>query len=268
MKDHALAALFVIAVWWLSTGIVLKLVWLPRRTFRLSVAASTLGCLAGLALLAWTRNVEAPWAAYLAFGSAIAVWGWHELVFLLGWVTGPRKIACPPEAAGWQRFRYATATVIHHEIALAITMVAVWALTHGGTNQVGTSTFMVLWIMRLSAKLNVFLGVRNLTEQFVPQHLRYLLSYFRRARLNWLMPLSLVLGTTVAIRLVAQAISPEATAFTLVGRTLVATILTLAVVEHVFLSVPLPDAMLWKWALRSRRVKGEAPTNEAPAEAR
>ena len=39
------------------------------------------------------------------------------------------------------------------------------ALTWGGANQVGTWTFLVLWVMRLSAKLNVFLGVPNLTER-------------------------------------------------------------------------------------------------------
>ena len=27
---------------------------------------------------------------------------------------------------------------------------------------------MVLWVMRVSAKLNVFLGVPNLTEEFLP----------------------------------------------------------------------------------------------------
>ena len=36
--------------------------------------------------------------------------------------------------------------------------------------------------MRQSAKLNVFLGVRNLSEEFLPQHLHYLQSYFTRSR--------------------------------------------------------------------------------------
>jgi putative photosynthetic complex assembly protein 2 len=41
-------------------------------------------------------------------------------------------------------------------------------------NQVGTGTFAVLWVMRISAKLNLFLGVRNLSEELLPPHLAYL----------------------------------------------------------------------------------------------
>ena len=36
--------------------------------------------------------------------------------------------------------------------------------------------------MRQSAKLNLFLGVRNLGVEFLPQHLRYLQSFFRGVR--------------------------------------------------------------------------------------
>lgn len=39
------------------------------------------------------------------------------------------------------------------------------------------------------------------------------------------------------------------------GGTLVATMLGLGLLEHVFLAVPLPDAMLWRWVIR-----GDAPT--------
>jgi putative photosynthetic complex assembly protein 2 len=134
---------------------------------------------------------------------------------------------------------------------LALTLLLLAAVTWGKPNQIGTSTFLVLWVMRLSAKLNVFLGVRNLTEQFVPEHMRYLLSYFRRARMNWLMPVSLVAASAVVVQLACDSLSVDATMFVSVGRALVATLLALAVVEHVFLSLPLPDALLWRWAIRT-----------------
>jgi len=253
MNEHVQAALFVLGVWWLSTGIVLGMVWLRRSTFKVSVAAVSALAVAGLYGLLWSSQRETAGAAYVAFSSALCVWAWHELTFLLGIVTGSRKTACPPDAQGWRRFGFATAAVIHHEVALALTLVAVVALTWGQPNQVGTWTFLVLWVMRLSAKLNVFLGVRNLSEEFVPDHLRYLLSYFRRARMNALMPVSIVLASAVVVRLGAESLSDGATSFVLVGRTLVATILALAVVEHVFLAVPVPDALLWRWAIRSHR---------------
>jgi putative photosynthetic complex assembly protein 2 len=252
MNDRLLAALFVLATWWSGTAVVLMMVWLRRSTFRASMAASSVLAIAGLYGLWSSSRIESPHAAYVAFGCAIVVWGWHELTFLLGVITGPRKTECPPRAKGWERFRAATAAVLHHEVALALTLAWIVATTWGQPNQVGAQTFCVMWVMRLSAKFNVFLGVRNLTEQFVPPHLRYMLSYFRRARMNALMPFSLLVGGLVAVRLLQDALSTDAASFVGVGRTLVASILGLAVVEHAFLSLPVPDAILWRWAVRAK----------------
>lgn len=252
MNVHLLAALFVLGVWWLSTGLVLAMVWLRESTYRVSLAIFTVLGLAGLAGLFGTSSVDSAEGAYLAFCSALAVWGWHELTFLQGFVTGPRRIGCPDGASQWQRFTYATAAVFYHEVALALTMGAIVAMTWKMPNQVGTSTFAVLWVMRLSSKFNLFLGVRNFTEAFVPSHLRYLLSYFRKARLNPLMPVSLALASAMVVRLVWVALEAQASGFQVVGHTLVATLLALAVVEHVFLAVPVPDALLWRWAIRHK----------------
>ena len=49
--------------------------------------------------------------------------------------------------------------------------------------------------MRESAKLNLFLGVRNLSEEFLPAHLAYLQSYFRRRSMNMLFPFSVTVST-------------------------------------------------------------------------
>jgi putative photosynthetic complex assembly protein 2 len=259
MTDHALAAGFVLIVWWLSTGVVLLMVWLRRSTFRLSLVASSVLAVAGMVGLVLSSRLESHPAAYAAFVSALLVWAWHELTFLLGVVTGPRKEACPPGALGWRRFRYATLAVIHHEVAKAATLVVMVALTWKAPNQVGTWTFLVLWVMRLSAQFNVFLGVRNLSDEFIPKHLRYLLSYFRKARFNPLMPISIVVGCVVVFMLGVQAIAPEASTFVLVGRTLIGTLLALAVIEHLFLALPVPDAVLWRWVLRLVPASNRAP---------
>jgi putative photosynthetic complex assembly protein 2 len=248
--SHAVPALFVLFVWWASTAAVLFVDGLPRRTFRTSVGVSTLLTLVALYGVAWSRDVERPLGAYVAFSSSLMVWAWHELAFLLGWVTGPRKEPCPPDARGWDRFRFATAAVIHHEVALFVTLLGLVALTWRAPNQVATWTFGVLWVMRLSAKLNVFLGVRNLSEDFIPEHLQYLRSYFRRAKLNPLMPLSILGASAALVWMVELARTQGPHGAAGVGTTLVATMLGLAVLEHVFLAVPVPDAVLWKWALR------------------
>ncbi|HEU4536653.1 MAG TPA: putative photosynthetic complex assembly protein PuhE, partial [Polyangiaceae bacterium] len=240
MTARLLAALFVLGLWWLSTGVVLRLVWLGRAAFRRSAAGATLLAAAGLYGLWWSAPRASAGAAYVAFASALAVWAWHELSFLLGAVTGPRTRPCPPGAAGWRRVGLATAALIYHELALALTLLAVFALTRHSTNQVGLETFFVLWIMRLSAKLNVFLGVRNLAEGFLPGHLRYLLSYARRARLNPLMPASLAAAGAAVVHLGARSLAAGAPPLAAVGGTLVTTLLALAALEHVFLALPLP----------------------------
>jgi putative photosynthetic complex assembly protein 2 len=132
MNECALAVLLVIGVWWLSTGIVLRVVWLPTRTHRTSLAVFTaLALLGGYATL---RASELPTTAgaYVGFVAALALWGWHEVAFLLGAVSGPRREPCRAGLSGWARFREATATVIHHELALAATLLAMVAGGGGG----------------------------------------------------------------------------------------------------------------------------------------
>lgn len=260
MNDHALAIGSVVVTWWLSTAVVLRIVWLPRATHRYTMAIFS--ALAVVAIYAVVRaSTESTiGAAYLGFGSALAIWAWHELTFLLGMISGPRKLACPPEAFGWPRFRYATLAVIHHEVALAVTALGLVVITWNSPNQVATWTFLVLWVMRLSAKLNVFVGVRNLAEDFIPPHLRYLTSYFRRGRLTPLMVVSLAGASLALLPLAGGSLAAGASGFSRAGHTLVATMLGLAIVEHLFLALALPDAALWRWILRSKRSIGAAAT--------
>lgn len=259
---HALAALFVLFSWWASTALVLFIDWLPRRTFRVSLLGASILAAAGVYGLEFSSHHDSAVDAYLAFTCALVVWAWHEITFLFGFVTGPRKEPCPPDARGWLRFTLATKAIIHHELALAFTLLTIVALTWRQPNQVGTWTFLVLWMMRLSAKLNVYLGVRNLAVEFIPEHLRYLTSYFRKAPLNPLMPVSIVGSLAALVWFGAPALAEDASAFVVVGTTLVATMLALAVMEHLFLVIPVPDAVLWRWAMRSSRARAEA--DDAP----
>jgi putative photosynthetic complex assembly protein 2 len=250
--------LFTLFVWWFSTGAILYLDGLPRRTFRWSFAAASGVLVAALYGIAATRGNATLLGAYVAFGCSILVWGWQEIGFLMGFVTGPRRAPCPPGATGWSRFVYATQTIIHHELAIAALGVAIIALTFGARNQTATGTFVILWVMRLSSKLNLFLGVRNLYEDFLPDHLRYLKTYFRRKAMNPLFPLSIVVSTLVAVLLWQRALAPDTATFDATQATFLATIMTLAVVEHWFLVMPLPATALWRWGLRSRE-NGAAP---------
>jgi putative photosynthetic complex assembly protein 2 len=246
--DYALPPLFAIAIWWLGTGVVMLLDGMPRSTFRWSLGISTAIAAGALVCIAKSAGNTSVAGAYAAFTCAVLVWGWHELAFLTGWLTGPRKHACSAPLHGPTRFNEAVLTILWHELALIAMGGFIAALTWGAANQVATWTFALLWVMRLSAKFNLFLGVRNRGEEFLPPHLLYLASYFRRRRINALLPLSLIVGTAVAVALVAAAIA--ATGAARIGLLLVASMLVLALIEHVLLVTPLPPTLLWRWALR------------------
>lgn len=249
---YGLPALYALFVWWFSTGLILLLDGLPRRTFRWSLLGATVVLAVALFALAESSQLTTRAAAYVAFTSAIGIWAWNEMSFLLGFVTGPRREACPEGCGGWRHFRHAAETLLYHEIAIAVSALAVISLTWGEPNQVGTWTFLALWAMRLSTKLNVFLGVSNLSEEFLPAHLEYLKHFFTKKPMNPLFPLSITAGTVATAFVVGKALAPEASAFETAGYTFVATLLALAVLEHWFLVLPLPSSALWGWGLRTR----------------
>ncbi len=216
--------------------------------------------LLGLALvgLAATRDDTRITGAYLAFTCTLLVWAWQEVAFLLGYVTGPRRTPCPAGSTGWRRAGYALQTLLHHELALIVLGLAVLATTWGGSNPTGLSAFMIFWVMRQSAKLNVFLGVRNLSEDFLPKHLKYLQSYFKRAPMNALFPVSVIASSWLAVLVWQAASAHGVSAFDATALTFSGTLLSLAILEHWFMVLPLPSQALWNWGLRSRAV--EPPT--------
>jgi putative photosynthetic complex assembly protein 2 len=128
----------------------------------------------------------------------------------------------------------------------------VHALTWGGSNPTGLLCFAILWVMRQSAKLNVFLGVRNLNEDFLPSHLKYLQTYFTRKPMNSLFPVSVLVSTWLAVLVWQGATAERVNVFDATVLTFAGTLLSLAILEHWFMVLPLPSEALWAWGLRSR----------------
>jgi len=247
-----IALLYTVFVWWFSTGIILYLNGMPRHTFKWTMSGATVILLAALYALQLTSHVAEVWAAYCAFTCAVLVWAWQEIGFLLGFVTGSRKTDCPRDARGWRKFGLAAETILYHELALIVLGAMVWLMTKDGVNAVGFWTYLVLWAMRQSAKLNVYFGVRNLNEGFLPHHLKYLQTYFRRRAMNAFLPISVLVACLIAIPIWRSVAAASAGSADAVGLALVGTLLCLAIVEHLFLVIPLPFEALWKWGLRSR----------------
>jgi putative photosynthetic complex assembly protein 2 len=138
-----------------------------------------------------------------------------------------------------------------HELAILVSVAFIAALTYGGANEIGLWTFLILWGMHESARLNVFLGVRNLNAHFLPPHLAYLRSFLREKPMNLLFPVSVTVSTVIAVMLVtAAATAPPG--FEQTGYTFLATIMTVAVLEHWFLVLPIPAEAMWNWSMKSR----------------
>ena len=252
MIDYLLALATVTLAWWISTGLVLLLNRLGdewRRVSILAVSVAMVSCLFYLPNLSHDRSAA---GALLGFGQGLIVWAWLEMTYLMGLITGPRKSPCPPGVSTAQRFVMGIQTSLHHELSVVAMVILVVLLSGNGPNQVAAATCISLWLMRWSAKLNLFLGVRNYNSDWFPEHLRYLDSYTRRAPMNLLFPLSVSVGTAVAVLLLYRAMQTS-DPFLRSADLLVSALLTLAVLEHWFLMYPFGESALWRWALPARK---------------
>lgn len=246
-----LGVLVPIIFWWASTGLVLFLVRRPPRTYGLtSLVAGAMAGFAAVAVLASSGQATSL-GAVTAYVAGLTLWGFLEITFLAGQFTGPNMNPCPESRSRWVQFGAGVMTSIYHEIAVIGFGVMLWFGLHDAVNPVAAQTFTVLWVMRWSAKLNLFFGVPNLHEGFFPAHLGHLKSYIRKRPMNGLMPISLIGGFAALAWLVWGAFAgPEtgvAANIVTLQILLVATTLFLALLEHVFLVLPVRDDRLWEW---------------------
>jgi putative photosynthetic complex assembly protein 2 len=256
---YALPALFTILMWWFSTGLVLCAVRRPHSTRMLNLAIATALLAAGAVGLYISADDTSLTGVYLGFAAALAVWGWHELTFLLGIVTGPTKTPCPVKRHERAPLMDAISTVVYHEAAIAVTGVGVFLLTSGGQNATGLMTYMILWALRLSAKINVYMGVPNLTEEFLPKNLQYLKTYFCHRPMNMFFPISITGATIATAMLISSAADAGATEAQAASASILATLMGLALLEHWFLVLPFNSAQLWQWGLAEDQRPVTAP---------
>lgn len=260
---HLVAAVVIaVLAWWVSTGLVIMMARADkaRRAFILGGAA--LLALAGAGGLWWSAERLSVAGAYAGFFSALALWAVNEILFLTGEVTGPNREPCPAGTSGRQRFRLAFATIRDHEVGLFATGLVIFALTFTAANPTGWMVYWLMWWVRLSTKLTVFLGAPNAVSELLPPRLAHLKTYFRTDRIHPFvgLALGLIAAATVIGFVAAGHAVGEATTVTFA---ILSTFAFLALVEHAFLILPLKDAALWRWALGRRDGKnktGDAAT--------
>jgi putative photosynthetic complex assembly protein 2 len=247
MLDLAIPVLYALLVWWLGTGIVLYAARLPERTYPISLAVGAALAISAVAAIVLTAQTTSNAGAYVAFTSAIVVWGFVELTFLTAVILGPNRTEASPTATGWARMSHAIAAIIHHELALVAGGAIILAASYAAENQVAIWTYAILWLMRLSAKLNLFLGVPNLHDELLPSRLSHLRGHFRRGPTNPLLPISVLLTLFASGSLAYLAISGASNGLFATASMLMAALLALAALEHVFMLIPLPVMNLWNW---------------------
>ncbi|MCM8556500.1 putative photosynthetic complex assembly protein PuhE [Sphingomicrobium sediminis] len=249
---HILPVVVTVAVWFFATGLIAWLDGRERATFPRSLFVSGAIGIAGLVAILISAHTVSASAIYLSFAGALMVWSWHEVAFLTGAVSGPNRGPCPADARGLDRFAHASATLLHHELALALTAVLLLFLTWGAANQVGAMVFLLLFVLRLSAKMNIFVGVPNSSTELLPPHLDYLKTYFGPNRLTWLLPVSLIAILALAGWIGSEALASAPGSPAMIGASLLFALTLLGALEHLFLALPFRDGMLWGWALRRR----------------
>jgi putative photosynthetic complex assembly protein 2 len=239
---------FAVLAWWGSTGVIVAAVRSFDQRHGAVIIGSALIAALGVAALILSAGEASVTSAFVAFVGALLIWSFFEVTFLLGWITGPRRIALPVGVTGFRRFTFAAQTVIHHELALAAALIIMALALKGAANHVAVMMFALLWVMRLLAKFILFLGARHSFSELMPERLAYLQSYFRTDRTTLLFPIVLVLGL-VLFGLLARAAYGASSDFLMVAHALAATFMVLALVELVVLNLPLRDSALWAWAM-------------------
>ncbi|MBI1391958.1 MAG: DUF3623 family protein [Alphaproteobacteria bacterium] len=255
MMAFLLPLAFAALLWWGSTGFVLALTRLPRRRFdAVAIAALVLG-LVGTAAAAAMGDATGAVSAYAGFAIGLLVWGCHEALFLLGYVNGSRRDACPPGLSPVRRFFASAETVIHHEALIAAHALVLVAVSAGAANQVILHTFVLLWVMRLSAKLMIFFGAPNVSREFLPHHLEYLGTYFHPSRNAAASLCAVGFALAVTVGMGMSAYDAPGDVFHWTSRALLASLAGLALFEHVALVAPIPDSVLWSWAMKDGKNK-------------
>jgi putative photosynthetic complex assembly protein 2 len=242
--------LFAIFLWWFTTGVIIAVYGRSPRLARLCFTAFTGALLVSLWGLVATRPFSDPRYVYLAFVCGLLIWGWQTASYYLGYVVGPPpKTDEPLSIKQSRRFWLALRSGLYHELVVIGFALLLFALTWSYPNRWGLWIFLAMWLMHASARLNVFLGVRNFKIEFLPSHLHHLNAYVSKQSNNLFLPISVVVASSVSLALVYRAIAPGATPGETIGYLLVATMMFLGIVEHVLLVLPIPVA-LWGWGVR------------------
>ena len=211
-------------------------------TSMVSVVVASLFALVGAVLVVRTRDETTVRSARLAFLGSALIWWWCSTLFYAGFgmriadniASGPRTLTLAVQAID--------ATLrpdLFGVLALLLVGMTVWRRP----NRVALWMLLTFWGTLQTAKLNVFMGVRNSGIDWLPDHLVGLSRYFGPPQNSPLLPATIALLTIGFLIVTVRAWNAPG-AFRTHMLAMIAFLLSLALLEHALLGVNLTPP-LW-----------------------
>jgi len=238
-----LAGFYSLVIWWVSTAIIIYFNFQPVVRFYFFLTSLSLALIWGF-LWVKHRNDDTIKGAYISFTGALFVWGFVEVSFYTGYIVGPYVRPIFAISPSWQAFHQAVHRSIYHEMMIMTLGIAALGIFWKAKNKFGLITFFILWFAHQSCKLNVFFGVSNIGQEFIPDAVSDMTPYMTVANMNWLFPFSITLNTLIAYKFLKNARNKGEMNWRRIGYILVGMMALLALVEHWLLVLPLNES-LW-----------------------
>lgn len=238
-----LAGFYSLAIWWISTAIIIYFNFQPVVRFYFFLTSLALGLIWGF-LWVKHRNDDTIKGSYISFTGSLFVWGFVEVSFYTGYIVGPYVRPIFAISPSWEAFHQAVHRSIYHEMMIMTLGLAALVVFWKAKNKFGLYTFFILWFAHQSCKLNVFFGVTNIGREFIPDTVSDMAPYMTIANMNWLFPFSITLNTLFAYKILKYVRNPDEPSWRRIGYILVGMMALLALVEHWLLVLPLNES-LW-----------------------
>lgn len=224
----------VIAFWWGATGLTLAM-QRSEAASTISLTVTTMLAALGTLLVVNTRDNASVRGARLAFLGSAFVWWWCSTMFYAGFGISTVNESAGPSGS-FALALQAIAATLRPDLLGVFALVATCALVWRSANRVALWSLLVFFGTLQTAKLNVFFGVRNASVEWLPQQLSHLSRFFGPSRNSSLLTVTII-GLASLCWIFANRARRAPLPFARHANAMIALLLGLAVVEHIFLGV-------------------------------
>ena len=257
MESKFFTILLTIFLWWFSTGLILYAIRRVDFSSKINHRSFALYCLPlliiGIIGFVFTINNLTVQTVYISFISSLCIWGWFEIAFLSGLITGKIKSKCEEGKRGLKRFIFAWKTINHSELALIFVTISLFIIVYKEANNFGFLTFAILYIARVCAKINFYLGVPYINFDFFPKPISYMKSLFKISNPSFFWILSVAFLFYLSMINAQNSLSADITYPSSIGYILISSLTFLALFEHLCMVIPFTETRLWSWMLPKKQ---------------